>query len=423
MASILIYTSPARGHLFPILGAALELRSRGHDVHVRTLAPEVDRVRALGLYAEPIAREVEARELDDWRAENPLQALDLAMNTFGDRAVVEVDDVRGALRVTQADALLVDTNSWGAQAVAEASGLPWATFQPYFTAIPAPGVPPFGPGLARATNVIGRLRDGILRRIIFSKMNRAALPPINRTRARLGLDPVASVTEFQLRPPRVFYFTADAFEYPRDHWPDNFRFVGPGTWEPPVEPPRWLVDIERPIALVTCSTERQNDREIVETALRVLPEEGFFVVATSAAYAPEELEAISNAHCRLERFIPHGPVIERASVVICHGGMGITQRALSQGVPVVTVPFGRDQVEVARRVEYTQSGVRLMPGDLDAVTLSAAVKVALSMRDGAERLAEAFASAGGNSAVADGFEELLGASTGAARAEPVLATV
>ena len=30
MASILMYTSPARGHLYPILGVALELRARGH---------------------------------------------------------------------------------------------------------------------------------------------------------------------------------------------------------------------------------------------------------------------------------------------------------------------------------------------------------------------------------------------------------
>ena len=420
MASILIYTSPARGHLFPILGPALELRSRGHDVHIRTLAPEVERVRSLGLYAKPIAPQVEARELDDWKAKNPMQALAFSMKTFGDRAVLEVDDVREALRETQADALLVDTNSWGAQAVAEASGRPWAIFQPYFTALPAPGVPPFGPGLARSTSLFGRMRDALLGWIIFSKMNGAALPPINETRRRLGLDPLEDITAFQLRPPRVFYFTAKAFEYPRDQWPENFRFVGPGTWAPPAQPPGWLDDIERPIALVTCSSEKQNDRQIVEAALQILPEQGYFVVATSAAYEPEGLDVKLNGNARLERFIPHDPIIERASVVICHGGMGITQRALSQGVPVVTIPFGRDQLEVARRVEHAQSGVRLMPKLLNVSNLSAAVQEALSKRDGAARIADAFARAGGESAVADGIEEVLGVSMDRARAEFVV---
>lgn len=422
MASILVYTSPARGHLFPILGVALELRSRGHEVHVRTLAPEIDRVRSLGLAAEPIAPEIEARELDDWRAKNAMQALELAMTTFGDRAALEVDDVQTALRATQASALLVDTNSWGAQAVAEASGLPWATFQPYFTPLPAPEIPPFGPGLARSTHVLGRMRDAILRRIIFSKMDRVALPAVNFSRRRLGLNPLESLVALYLRPPRVFYFTADALEYPRDHWPENFRLVGPGLWAPPAEAPDWLAEIERPIALVTCSTERQSDREIIEAALQGLPHQGLFVVATSAAYAPEEIEAATGPNCRLERFIPHEPIIERASVVICHGGMGITQRALSRGVPVVVVPFGRDQHEVARRVEYAQAGVRLLPKSLNASSLSAAVQKARSMRDGAGRIADAFASAGGYSAAAAGFEELLGRSMGTAAFAPASAT-
>ena len=50
-------------------------------------------------------------------------------------------------------------------------------------------------------------------------------------------------------------------------------------------------------------------------------------------------------HRRIERFVPHTPVIERASCVVCQAGMGITQKALAHGVPVVVIPFGRDQPE------------------------------------------------------------------------------
>ena len=123
MAKILVYTSPARGHLFPITGAALELQSRGHEVHIRSLSSELDRLRAFGLEAEAIAPGLEARELDDWRGKNPLESLELSMKTFGDRAMLEVDDVKLAIRQSGAEGLLIDTNSWGGQAVAEASGL------------------------------------------------------------------------------------------------------------------------------------------------------------------------------------------------------------------------------------------------------------------------------------------------------------
>lgn len=303
--------------------------------------------------------------------------------------------------------MLVDTNCWGAQAVAEASGLPWATFQPYFAALPAPGVPPFGPGLRRSRSGPGRVRDALLRRLIFSKMNRVAMPAVNEMRARLGLGALAGITDLLHRPPLVFYFTTREIEYPRPRWPENFRMVGPARWVPPADPPEWLAAIERPIALVTCSTERQSDRGIVEAAIPGLPQKGFYVVATSAAYEPQEFQSDGIPNCRVERYLSHGPIVERARVVVCHGGMGITQRALAQGVPLVVVPFGRDQLEVARRVEYAGAGVRLLPRRLNAESLAAAATKAVSMSHGAKRIAEAFAAVDADSVVADGLEELL----------------
>jgi hypothetical protein len=41
MAGVLAYTSPARGHLFPLTPILDELSRRGHSVAVRTLASQV----------------------------------------------------------------------------------------------------------------------------------------------------------------------------------------------------------------------------------------------------------------------------------------------------------------------------------------------------------------------------------------------
>ena len=46
----------------------------------------------------------------------------------------------------------------------------------------------------------------------------------------------------------------------------------------------------------------------------------------------------------------------RASVVVCHGGAGVTFKAPAHGVPVCAAAFGRDQLEVARRLERTGAG-------------------------------------------------------------------
>ena len=56
--------------------------------------------------------------------------------------------------------------------------------------------------------------------------------------------------------------------------------VGPCAWDPPAEPPGWLERIERPIVLVTSSSEFQDDGRLVQAALDGLAGEDVEVVAT-----------------------------------------------------------------------------------------------------------------------------------------------
>jgi UDP:flavonoid glycosyltransferase YjiC (YdhE family) len=156
--------------------------------------------------------------------------------------------------------------------------------------------------------------------------------------------------------------------------------------------------------VVTCSTEYQDDGEIVVAALAGLEREPVRVVATTAAVDPSGFRAPPNA--RVERFLPHGLLLREAACVVCHGGMGFEQKALAAGVPLCVVPFGRDQVEVARHVERAGAGTTLPRRRLDPRRLAGAVRRAMTRRDGAMRVAEAFRSAGGAVAAADEIEAL-----------------
>ena len=141
------------------------------------------------------------------------------------------------------------------------------------------------------------------------------------------------------------------------------------------------------------------------TTLDALKDEDVQVVATTAGVDPAQFSVPPNA--RVERFVPHGPLVDRASCVVCHGGMGITQKALAAGVPVCVVPFGRDQLEVARRVELAKAGTRLPAPRLSPERLRDAVREAVARREGAQRLADTFADAGGPAAAADALERAL----------------
>ncbi len=411
MARILAYTSPARGHLFPMVPILDELRSRGHDIALRTLSSEVEAMRERGFEAASIDPETERAEHDDYVARSQLGALKRVLRTFARRAQREAPELRRAIAELAPDAVIVDCNTWGAQAVAERWGGPWATWCPYPLPLRGREVPPFGPGLRPARGPAGRLRDALLRPLILGSYDRALLPRLNEVRRTVGLEPLADTTETFTRPPLVLYMTAEPFEYPRSAWPSNIVLVGPCAWEPPAEEPAWLAEAGRPIVLVTTSSEYQDDGRLAHAALQGLAGEDVFVVVTLPAQDPAALEVPANA--RVERFLPHGPVLDRACCAVTHGGMGATQKALARGVPVCAVPFGRDQLEVARRVEVSGAGTRLSARRLSPKRLRAKVLEAISRRDGAARVAQAFREAGGPAAAADAVEaRLLSAAAG-----------
>jgi MGT family glycosyltransferase len=402
MARILAYTSPAPGHLFPVVDTLLELQRRGHEVAVRTMASQVPRMAALGFSATAIAPEIEAHEADDWRARTPMGANKRLVTTFARRGEHEIPDLAAAIADTDPDVLLIDINCQGAATAAEAGDRPWAMWTPYFMPLPSRDAPPWGLGLHPRSDLAGRVRDAVVEKVVLGLPERQTARGVNRFRARFGLIPFRRGTELWATAPLQLYFTAEPFEYARSDWPDSVRLVGPGTWQPPADPPAWLDKLERPLVLVTLSTEFQDDGRLAAVALEALAGEDVDVVVTTAAVDPSRFDPPPNA--RVERFLPHGPLIERAACVVCHGGMGITQRALGAGVPVCVVPFGRDQLEVAGHVTWCNAGTRLAAQRLRPDRLRAAVRAARAKQAGAQRVAAGFAAAGGAAAAADALE-------------------
>lgn len=403
MARILLYTSPASGHTFPPVPTALELAARGHEVTVRTGAAGIASLKGAGLEAAAVDPRIEAIEVDDWRASNPLSATRRLFAAFARRAEFELPDMQAAVAAEDPDLLWIDINCIAASAAAEASGLPWAHYLPYPHPLPARGVPAYGPGFAPPTGALGRLRDGTLHAVSRAAF-RSILPPFNQLRHSLGLPVFSRGEDYYLSAPLLIQFSAEPFEYHRD-WPANVRLVGPGLWDPRAEEPSWLAEEERPIVLLSASTEFQDDGALIETGLQALAAEPYAVVATTAAHDPARFRVPPNA--RVERFLPHSPILRRASAVVCHGGMGTTQKALAAGVPVCVVPFLRDQFEIARRVKIAGAGESLHAKKLRPDRLREAVAATISRRPAAERVAEAFRSAGGAASAATELERLL----------------
>lgn len=402
MARFLLYTSPAPGHIFPPVATLDALRRRGHEIAIRTSAAGLGTLEKVGFSPRAIDPRIDAIPAEDWKARTSIGAIRALLEAFDARAELELDDMRTAIEDERPDALWIDANATGAAAVAEGSDLPWAHYVPYPWPLPGRGVPSFGPGFAPSEGVLARLRDGATEQV-KTLAYASARKRMNARRARLGLPRLDRYEELLLASDSVVQFSAEPFEYPRE-WPAKVRLVGPALWEPPSDEPAWLKNEERPVILVTASTEFQDDSKLIRTTLQAFADTPYLVVATTAAHDPADFDAPANA--RVESFVPHGPILRRAAAAISHGGMGTTQKSLAAGVPVCVAAFMRDQFEVGRRVEHSGGGTFIPARRVDPGRLRTAVEGAIACRRGAERVAAAFERAGGAEAAATVLEGL-----------------
>jgi UDP:flavonoid glycosyltransferase YjiC (YdhE family) len=407
MATVLAYTSPAIGHLFPFCALLTELAARGHRIHVRTLGAGVDLCRQLGFTAEPVDPRIESLQSDDWTTDSALRVVGKTVEVLARRAVFEVADLDSAIRTVNPDLVLVDANCWGAMSTAEARRIPWLIFSPFTPYLDGPGSPPFGPGVPPVAGWRGALRDTGIRGVTSVIFNRPFRKGINPLRAALRLAPVHSPDDLLRRAPGILVATGKPFEYPDTDWGESVHMIGPAVFEPPTaRRPWWLDDIELPVVLVTTSSVRQADTALVHTALRALDGEALHIVATNPSGAVGA-DPTPRCHATVTRFAPHSAILERTVCVVTHGGMGITQKALSRGIPVCVVPFARDQFEVARRVEIARCGTRLPAHRLTPSRLHRKVLSAMTMTDGAAAVADGFAATGGVRHGADVVEQYL----------------
>ncbi|HEY5193582.1 MAG TPA: glycosyltransferase [Solirubrobacteraceae bacterium] len=452
---ILTYTSPARGHLYPVVPIMATLAQRGHQATLCTLSGELDHLKPLGIEGWAIDPAIERIEIEDWRERSPIGAVRSVLRTFVKRSTSEVPDLQRAIARHDPDILLIDINCWGAATVAEAYGRPWAMYSPYLLPLPSKDTPPFGPGLRPMRGPLGSVRDAVVSRVGERMSFAAVMGDINSLRSQHGLPTLARFGDLLARPPLLLSLTAEGFEYPRSDWPANVRLVGAINWDPalrlgadqlpadqpsadrlpveqssaerssaeqlPVEQPSapqsaaarapaWIAELGDPLVLVTCSTERQRDKRLLHVAFEALPPAGISVLGTTAAHDPDLFAPPPGS--KAVRFVSHEAILERAACVVCHGGLGITQKALTAEVPVVVVPFGRDQAETARRVEFAKAGVRLSPRRLTPRRLADAVRAAIDCGDGAQRVSRAYEAAGGSTVAADALEAI-------GRAQPV----
>ena len=109
-------------------------------------------------------------------------------------------------------------------------------------------------------------------------------------------------------------------------------------------------------------------------------------------------------------YVPFDAVLPRAKIMIHHGGMGSTHRAVVHGVPQIVVPHAADQRGQARRASQALVGLNLTAHDVRHGKLLEGTRALLTdarVQQNARDLAAEMASLGGAEAAAAAVEAVL----------------
>ncbi len=349
------------GHAFPMLALGARLAERGHEVTFETWSRWRSEVEDAGMRFLPAP-------------EYPLFEGGSGMGSeFYEAVVLAARHTRTAVAEVRPDVVVHDILTLAPGLAGELEDVLVATLVPHLYPVGGSGFPPYALGARFPRTRVGRgLWDAVARRTQGGL--RQGREELNRTRAALGLAPVARL-HGGLSERLCLVGTFPQLEYPR-RWPAGVEVVGPLMWEPPfgeMAPPAG----SEPLVLVAPSTAQDPEHRLLRAALAGLGELPIRVLASSNR-RPLGSPVSVPANTRLVEWVSYGKTMPSCALVICHAGYGTMARALACGCPVLAVPHVGDMAENAARADWAKVGVRLPWRLLTPRALALAVTRALS---------------------------------------------
>jgi UDP:flavonoid glycosyltransferase YjiC (YdhE family) len=355
----LVSTNPYFGHFDPLVPLARALAAGGHDVLVATEPAFCDTVRARGLHATAVGRDltdedmfaalpdildVPPEEQDEYAA--PRMFVEL-------RAHNVVDDLDRLASDWRPDVIVRESAEFASWAVAERHGLTHVTVN-------------VGQAIADASwigSVAPWFRD-LGERVGLAELDAAALDRY----ALVAFEP-AGYHDWTDAP------TASVFRPP----------IAPGTAYRGAFPGA----VDRPLIYVTLGSEFTNPGLMADMLAALADGDWNVVVATGPKGDPAAIDP-GRANVIVQHWVPQHAVLNDADLVVTHAGAGTTIGALVRGVPLVCVPQGADQFHHARRVAELGAGIDLAVDQRSPAEILDAVTTVLSderYRSRAEELA------------------------------------
>jgi len=341
---VAVVAGPDPGHAFPAIALCLRLLAAGDEPVLFTSPRWFDAARGAGIGVRRLKGLAPRPEDDDLDAGQRIH----------ERAAHISTEILPDLGAMLPELVISDVLTAGGGLAAERLGMPWVELSPHPLYLPSKALPPIGSGLAVGEGMRGRARDAVLRGMTARAITRGDR---QRAAARVSI----GLPEEDPGPDARLIATLPALEVPRPDWPQDAHVIGPLLWEPTAEvlplPPG-----DDPLVMVAPSTAQTGVAGMARSVLDALDGAGVRVAISMLDQAPAELPPWASAGLgRQDELLRH------AAVVVGGGGHGLLAKSLLAGVPIVTVPGGGDQWELANRAVRQGSSVLVRPFTAESV--------------------------------------------------------
>ncbi|MCM3870747.1 MAG: glycosyltransferase [Pyrinomonadaceae bacterium] len=352
---IVLTTFGSFGDIHPSMAMALELQARGHNPVIATSALYRDKIEGAGLTFAPLRPDLappkdQDQEMMD-KIMEPKSGIKYLMEEFIFPYVRE--GYADLMQASEgADLLVTHPITFAGPLVARTTGIPWVStvLAPvsFFSAYDPP-MPPFWPWI----NKIRLLGPGVMKSFLDLVKRNYRAKLVDELRDELGIPDYGNpIFDGQHSPGLVLALFSKYFAAPQPDWPPQTQITGfafyDGRHETAMSPEllEFLNSGSAPVVFTLGSSAVWVARDFFQesiAAAKKLGRRAVLLIGDQRNRPPEPLPPEMIA----VDYAPYEALLERASVVVHHGGVGTTSQGLRAGVPTLIVPFAFDQSDNA----------------------------------------------------------------------------
>jgi MGT family glycosyltransferase len=391
---ILMTSTPATGHINPLLAIGQMLMAEGHELVCLSGTCLRDRIEGAGVAFRALApgADLDLRDISSVAPELAvmppgLEWLRIATESvFIDRIAAQHESLWAVLREFPADVILGDNTMFGVLPLLLGPRVqrpPVVLCGTFFLHWSRDDGAPHFLGLPPAASPADRKRYAAIAADYDREVDQPTTRRVNKVLKELGARPVPLPMFHSVVALADAYMqlTVPSFEYPRPI-PSTVHFVGtPPIISKQAALPPWAQELDgaRKVVLVTQGTFANHNLGLVvaPTLAALANEPDMLVVATTGGRPVDAIPGPIPANARVSSYLPFEWLLPKVDVMVTNGGYGSVNQALSFGIPLVTAGLTEDKADVNARVAWSGVGINLATNEPTPPALRKAVRTVL----------------------------------------------